>query len=195
MGLFSFVKTGFFYSRYSFAKNEYCSRLYVYFYSSNINLQEDMRKNILLLLAGVLILGSCKDKSLSSEEQLQKDIKEIQEYVTSNNLDAKQKESGLFYVISKEGNGNYPTANDDVTVRYKGYTTDGSVFDESDQEGITFNLKEVIKGWTEGIQEFKEGGKGMLLIPSQLAYGEKGSGTIQPNTVLIFDIELLTIVE
>ncbi len=154
-----------------------------------------MKKNILLVLAGVLILGSCKDKSLSPEEQLQKDIEEIKEYIALNNLDAHQKESGLFYVVTKEGNGNHPSANDDVIVRYKGYTTDGSVFDESDQEGITFNLQEVIQGWTEGIQEFKEGGKGMLLIPSRLAYGEKGSGSIKPNTVLVFDIELLTIVE
>lgn len=155
-----------------------------------------MHKNVLFLLVGTLIfLVGCKEKSLSPEEQKEKDIKEIKEYISSNDLSAKETESGLFYVIKKEGSGKKPESDADVTVRYKGYTTDGSVFDKSDEEGITFNLQEVIKGWTEGIQKFKEGGKGMLLIPSQLAYGEKGSGAINPNTVLIFDIELLTIVE
>lgn len=137
----------------------------------------------------------CKDKSLSPSEQLEKDTNEIKEYISTNNLTAKQTGSGLFYVINKEGTGNFPEANADVTVRYKGYTTDGSVFDQSEEEGFTFNLQEVIKGWTEGIQKFKEGGKGILLVPSKLAYGKQGSGSIKPNTVLIFDVELLTIVE
>lgn len=155
-----------------------------------------MRNQILFLLAGMLIiLMGCKEKSLNATEQLEKDTNEIKEYISTHGLTAKQTDSGLFYVIEKEGTGNYPKANDDVQVRYKGYTTNGSVFDQSEEEGITFNLQGVIKGWTEGIQKFKEGGKGILLIPSELGYGEQGSGPIKPNTVLIFDVELLTIVE
>jgi len=134
-------------------------------------------------------------KKNPTKEQLEKDIKIIKEYIADKNLKAQETDSGLHYVINEEGVGNYPYANDDVTVRYKVYTTDGAVFDESSEEGVTFNLQQVIKGCTEGIPKLKEGGKGVLFIPSQLAYGEKGSGVIKPNTVVVFDFELLKIVE
>ena len=140
-------------------------------------------------------MGTSCEKSLSSEEQYDEDIKEIEEYIADNKLDAVKSSTGLYYVINELGTGNHPEANDDVRVRYKGYTTDGKVFDQSDEEGLKFNLQGVIKGWTEGIQYFKEGGKGVLLIPSKLGYGESGAGSVKPNTVLVFDVDLLTIVE
>jgi len=153
-------------------------------------------KNIFsFLLIGIFFLGSSCKKSLSTEEQFELDIKIIKEYIADKGLDAIETNSGLHYVVNELGAGNYPFSNDNVTVRYIGYTTDGKVFDQSKAEGITFNLQQVIKGWTEGIPKFKEGGKGVLLIPSKLAYGEKGSGSIKPNTVLIFDVDLLTIIQ
>ncbi|PKR81663.1 peptidylprolyl isomerase [Brumimicrobium salinarum] len=152
-------------------------------------------KIIPFLILGLLLFSTACKKKLSSEEQLKADIEIIKDYCKENNLEATETKSGLHYIIEEQGNGNHPFANDNVRVRYKGYTTDNKVFDESDSEGITFNLQNVIKGWTEGIPKFKEGGKGVLLIPSKLAYGEKGNSSIPPNTVLIFDVELLTIVE
>ena len=154
-----------------------------------------MRNSLLFLVIGLAFIATSCKKSLTPEEQFQKDIKIIKEYIADKNLSAQETNSGLHFVINEVGTGNLPYANDNVTVRYKGYTTDGSVFDQSDEEGITFNLQQVIKGWTEGIPKFREGGKGVLLIPSKLAYGEKGAGSIKPNTVLIFDVDLLTIVE
>lgn len=153
-----------------------------------------MNKIILFASIGLLLLGTACEKTLSKEEQLEKDIEKIKEYISNKGLDAQETESGLHYVIESEGTGNHPTSQDDVTVRYKGYTLEEEVFDQSEEEGITFNLQQVIQGWTEGIPKFKEGGKGILLIPSKLAYGDSGSGSIEPNTVLIFDVELLTIV-
>ncbi|HLV42615.1 MAG TPA: FKBP-type peptidyl-prolyl cis-trans isomerase [Brumimicrobium sp.] len=154
-----------------------------------------MKKSFLLLLSSVLLFGTSCKKNLSPEEQFEKDIKIIKEYIADKSLNAEETNSGLHYVVLDEGTGNFPYSNDDVTVRYKGYTTNGNVFDQSDEEGITFNLQQVIKGWTQGITKFKEGGKGILLIPSKLAYGEKGAGSIKPNTVLIFDVDLLMIVD
>ena len=142
----------------------------------------------------LIFLSSC-NKGLSPEEQLEEDISIIKQYIQDNGLEAEETSSGLHYVINDLGTGNYPQQTDDVRVRYKGYFTDGGVFDESDAAGITFNLQGVIAGWTEGIPKFKEGGEGILLIPSGLAYGESGSGSIPPNTVLIFDVNLLDIVE
>lgn len=151
-------------------------------------------KNIFFCCLGaILLLGASCEKNISTEEQFKKDIAEIKEYIAEHNLDAIKTETGLHYVINELGSGNHPGSNDKVTVRYKGYLLNGTQFDQSEEEGITFNLQQVIKGWTEGIPKFKEGGKGILLIPSKLGYGDKKQGSIPPNSVLIFDISLLMI--
>ena len=107
---------------------------------------------------------------------------------------ATKTDSGLYYVINNEGTGSsYPTSNSNVTVAYKGYFLDGTVFDESDADGISFNLNQVIPGWTEGITYFKEGGDGILLIPYNLGYGVYGNNTIPRVSVLIFDVNLKSI--
>ena len=134
---------------------------------------------------------SCKKEDIEKENR-----EEIEKYISDHNLKASSTSSGLYYVIEKEGTGTRPNANSDVKVKYKGYFTNGSVFDETDPANIKpFNLQQVIPGWTEGIQLFKEGGEGILLIPSRLGYGPSGSqsGTIPPNSVIIFDIELLDV--
>ena len=119
--------------------------------------------------------------------------KEITDYIAKNNLIAQKSETGLYYIINEEGTGKQPNSNSDVTVAYKGYFTNGKTFDKSEAAGITFNLQQVIKGWTEGIPYFKEGGKGKLLIPSHLGYGSNGRPGIPGGAVLIFDIHLITV--
>lgn len=150
------------------------------------------RRLSLFAITVILMLNAC-NKKLSPEEQMEKDQEIISNYISDNNLNAQSTSSGLHYVIVEEGTGNHPTPTDNVTVRYKGYFTDGAVFDQSDNSGVTFNLQQVIAGWTEGIPKLKEGGEGILLIPSALAYGPEGNSTIPPNTVLIFDVSLLNI--
>ncbi|MDO5969682.1 FKBP-type peptidyl-prolyl cis-trans isomerase [Flavivirga aquimarina] len=118
---------------------------------------------------------------------------EIIEYIADNNLVAEKSATGLYYIIDNEGTGEQPTTTSDVTVAYKGYFTNGTVFEESDAEGITFNLQKVIAGWTEGITYFKEGGSGTLLLPSHLAYGNLGKGSIPGGAVIIFDINLISV--
>jgi FKBP-type peptidyl-prolyl cis-trans isomerase len=126
-----------------------------------------------------------------------KDDKLIQDYIKKNNLKTQKTPSGIYYVIDKKGNGKHPTAADKVKVHYKGYKLSGETFDSSYDRGqpIEFPLSGVIKGWTEGIPMFEEGGKGTLLIPSHLAYGQNapGGSIIGPNEVLLFDVELLEI--
>ncbi len=104
--------------------------------------------------------------------------------------------SGLQYVVLAGGKGKHPKAIDTVTVQYRGTLIDGTEFDSSYKRGqpATFALNKVIKGWTEGVQLIKEGGKIRLFVPSELAYGERGAGAqIGPNAVLVFDVELLLI--
>lgn len=103
--------------------------------------------------------------------------------------------SGLQYQVLKQGNGKSAKSNDLVTVHYEGKLLDGTVFDSSYKRGepVEFPLDKVIKGWTEGVQLMKEGSKYRFYIPSSLAYGEAGNVGIEPNSLLIFDIELLKV--
>ena len=148
-------------------------------------------KKYLYLFTLVLLFISCSDKTDTSfEPETEQDI--IQ-YIEDNNLNATRSNSGLYYVINNEGSGTRPTSVSNVTVDYKGYFLDGVVFDQSDSNGISFGLSQVIQGWTEGITYFKEGGNGILLVPYNLGYGESGRGSIPGGSVLIFDIRLLSV--
>jgi FKBP-type peptidyl-prolyl cis-trans isomerase len=103
--------------------------------------------------------------------------------------------SGLQYKIVREGAGASPADTSTVTVHYRGKLLNGTVFDESYQRGepATFALNQVIKGWTEGLQLIKVGGKAELYIPSELGYGIRGGGPIPPGSTLIFEVELLEV--
>lgn len=107
----------------------------------------------------------------------------------------KATQSGLQYQILEEGKGKSPKATDTVRVHYKGQLIDGTVFDSSYERGepVEFPLSGVIRGWTEGLQLMKTGGKARLYVPSDLAYGPQGRPGIPPNSVLIFDVELLEV--
>ena len=105
--------------------------------------------------------------------------------------------SGLQYEILNEGNGPRPTANDTVRCHYEGTLIDGTVFDSSylRNQPAEFGLRQVIAGWTEGVQMMKVGAKYKFYIPYQLGYGEHGAGnSIPPYAALIFTVELLAIV-
>ncbi len=104
--------------------------------------------------------------------------------------------SGLQYQVLTEGTGEKPSANSKVTCHYHGMLIDGTVFDSSVQRGqpAAFPLNQVIPGWTEGVQLMSVGSKYRFFIPSELGYGNRQVGThIGPNSVLIFDVELLSI--
>ena len=115
----------------------------------------------------------------------------ISDYVSQNNLNTTVTASGLNYVINNPGTGLMPTSASTVTVNYRGYFLNGETFDSGDN--ITFPLSNVIRGWTEGLQLISEGGSITLLIPSNLAYGTFGQGSIPPNTNIAFDVDLLAV--
>ena len=109
---------------------------------------------------------------------------------------AEKTASGLIFTSVKPGTGAAPAATDTVTVHYKGTLTDGTEFDSSYKRNapIDFPLNGVIKCWTEGVAKMKVGGKAKLVCPSEIAYGERGAGgSIPPNSVLNFEIELINI--
>jgi FKBP-type peptidyl-prolyl cis-trans isomerase FklB len=144
-----------------------------------------------------------------SGETMEKRNKEMQELGTKNAAegekflaenknkpDVKTTTSGLQYKVLKEGNGTPPKENDTVVVNYRGTLIDGTEFDSSYKRGqpATFPVNRVIKGWTEALQLMKPGSKYELVIPPNLAYGERGAtGDIGPNATLKFEVELLSV--
>ncbi len=149
-------------------------------------------KKFTLIVFVFAFLTAC-NKSDDNVDYKEKNNEEIIAYISSNNLEAQKSDSGLYYIIDELGSGEQPSATSNVTVAYKGYFLDGKTFDKSDANGISFGLQQVIKGWTEGITYFKEGGKGKLLIPSHLGYGSQGRSGIPGGAVLIFDIHLISV--
>lgn len=133
-----------------------------------------------------------------TKTDLDKNLKDGEAFLTAN---AKQEgvkttASGLQYKTLKSGSGKTPKATDKVKVHYHGTLLDGTVFDSSVDRGepVSFQLNQVIAGWTEGLQLMQEGDKWQLFIPAKLAYGERGAGpTIGPNSTLIFEVELIAV--
>lgn len=105
--------------------------------------------------------------------------------------------SGLQYKVLKQGEGRRPTLEDRVQCRYRGTLVDGTEFDSTDEraEPATFALKHSIKGWQEALPLMPVGSRWEVVVPPQLAYGERGSGGIGPNATLVFEVELLSILE
>ena len=153
----------------------------------------------LILLAGIVgfvvvfIHLNYKGKQLAAQNR-----QVGAEFLASN----KQKEgvvtldSGLQYKVLQEGTGTvHPAAGAEVTVHYHGTLIDGTVFDSSVERGepLSLPLSRVIKGWQQGVPLMVEGEKTRFYVPSELAYGNRSAGSIPPGSVLIFDIELISI--
>lgn len=144
-----------------------------------------------------------------AEKMKEKQVKEIEEMLAKNAaegaayLDENKKkegvtvtESGIQYEVLKEGEGVKATSEDTVKVEYTGWLIDGSEFDSSAKHGepAVFQVGQVIPGWSEALQLMNPGAKLRLAVPSGLAYGERGAAPlIQPNSVLVFEVELLSI--
>ena len=141
------------------------------------------------------IQGLYKARMELSSNRIKEDGKKaIDKFVKDDG--AKMTESGLAYKVTTEGTGNTPKEDDMVEVHYHGTLIDGTVFDSSIERGktVSFPLNRVIKGWTEGLQLIKEGGKIKLMIPSDLAYGNNGAPPKIPGgATLVFDVELVSI--
>lgn len=139
-----------------------------------------------------------QEKAKKQKMMASKTLQEGKNFLADNKTkpDIVELPSGLQYKILREGSGKMPTAKDTVEVNYRGTLIDGTEFDSSYKRGksISFRVTGVIKGWTEALQLMKEGAKWQLFIPSELAYGTRGSGAkIGPNATLIFDVELIKV--
>ena len=148
-------------------------------------------KNLILLsvIIPLIFFSSCKSKS-------EKEMELLQAYITEHNITTEPTASGLYYIETLEGTGDYAATGNKVKVHYEGRLIDGEVFDASFDRGkpSEFIVGQLIQGWNEGLTYMKIGGKATLIIPSKLAYGTKGSDNIPGYSTLIFDLELISII-
>lgn len=156
-----------------------------------------MSNSIIAVVAIIIIavlLGRYISGNKSADENIEKGKAFLADNLTADGV--KSTASGLQYLVINKGSGAiHPKAADRVRVHYHGTLIDGTVFDSSVDRGqsIEFGLNQVIKGWTEGLQLMVVGEKNRLFIPSDLGYGNRGTGKITPGSVLIFDVELISI--
>lgn len=152
-------------------------------------------KMITVSATGIMMM-SCSDQSTGQQADVVAS-ETMEQQMTSSAAEMMETASGLKYEVIKEGTGASPEATDMVTVHYEGTLLDGTKFDSSYDRGqpAEFPLNRVIAGWTEGVQLMKEGATYKFLIPSALAYGERGTpgGPIGPNEDLIFTVELIRV--
>ena len=136
------------------------------------------------------------DEPTQAERNMERSKAILKENIAKDGV--KRTSTGLQYKVLRSGSGASPGASDRVKVHYRGKLIDGTVFDNSykREKPATFGVNQVIKGWQEGLQRMKPGGKYKLFIPPRLAYGKGGAGEqIGPNQALIFTVELLEVME
>ncbi|RYE18125.1 MAG: peptidylprolyl isomerase [Sphingobacteriaceae bacterium] len=148
-----------------------------------------MKKYLLYFAVFTVLFSACKKDSFNAAKQAAADDVKIQAYLKANpSINATKDASGLYYQVITAGSGTAPTINSTVRVAYTGKLLDGTQFETN--PNISFPLSGVIQGWQIGIPFVKSSGRILLIIPSGLAYGHAGKGSIPPDTVLIFTIDL-----
>lgn len=130
----------------------------------------------------------CQDKTIQSEEAA------INAYAAANGIVGTRHSSGVYYQVTVSGVGQTPTVNSQISVRYTGKLLDGTVFDSQTTTPAIFNLGGTIPGFQIALQQVSEGGTIKFIIPSSLAYGCNGSGTIPSNSILYFEVQLIDVI-
>jgi FKBP-type peptidyl-prolyl cis-trans isomerase len=160
-------------------------------------LQPGERIRFVMKVEDVFTQEELQKKNMEQMESYRKMDEEGLKAYVADLQNVKTTPSGLMYIVEKEGTGKTPEKGNQVSILYKGYFTNGQTFDENTDPTKPFEfaigLGQVIPGWDEGVMLMKKGGKYKLIVPWNLAYGERGSGPIMPYSSLVFDLEVLDI--
>lgn len=153
-------------------------------------------------------LAAAKQQMLDKMETLKAEQqKALDDYIAEHNITTQPNADGLYVIVEKKGNGPKVQVGSQIRVDYTGYLLDGTIFDSSNKQIAAQNdleehdalefvvgMANLIKGWDDGIMGLPQGSKAKLIIPAQLAYGEKGAGDlIPPHAILVFDVEILSV--
>jgi FKBP-type peptidyl-prolyl cis-trans isomerase len=142
---------------------------------------------LLISLLGCVKDDSCTPKTVASETAT------MQNFAATNGITTQTHSSGMLYQIVNPGNGATPNPYSRVSVRYTGKLMNGTIFDSNTGTPVQFILGQVIPGWQLGLQLIQKGGSIKLIIPSSLAYGCTGAGTIPADAVLYFEVDLVDV--
>ncbi|MFA8437218.1 MAG: FKBP-type peptidyl-prolyl cis-trans isomerase [Marinifilaceae bacterium] len=150
----------------------------------------------MVLITGLFLFSCSLNDDDDNGRTFSDEQKELEAFILENNIsESAKQESGLYYIELIPGEGEVLSKGDKVKVKYKGMFLDGSVFDQNlDEEGafeFPLGTGYVIPGWDEGVALMKKGGKSRLIVPSYLAYGPAGGGSIPPFSALVFEVEVL----
>lgn len=140
-----------------------------------------------LMVSGCIKDNSCTPKTVASE------VATMQNFATTNGITTQTHPSGMLYQIVNPGNGATPNTVSRVSVRYTGKLMNGTIFESNTGTPVQFILGQVIPGWQLGLQLIQKGGTIRLIIPSSLAYGCTGAGSIPGDSVLYFEVELVDV--
>lgn len=143
-----------------------------------------------VVFLGVFLLTGC---TTYSEEQKEEFDGRIEKYLKKKGIKCQRSESGLYYKILEEGEGNLIILKDKVKFKYKGWLLSGKVFDEQLEEPVEFFVEELIGAWKEIMLKLRPGGKAYLVAPPQLGYGEHDLDDIPPNSILVFELEVVEV--
>lgn len=156
-------------------------------------------KKFLVLALGITALfsGCTKDNNKCKYDTCgikapESEIQAVESHINSKGIDAIKHCSGVYYTLEVEGTGNAPTPCSNVLVKYKGYRTDGYVF-EHKTSPVAYSLSGLISGWRSVLPLVKAGGRIVLYIPPSLGYGSQDSPSIPANSIIIFEIDLLDV--
>ncbi len=145
----------------------------------------------------VALMGCDGEEVFDEAQQLAIDRKLIEDYLAENNIVAQEVgETGIMYVIHQAGSGPKAAFANSVFTHYRGYLLDGTEFDTSSGRGVfdfVIGAGQVIRGWELGFQELNKGASATLFIPSKYGYGSTRQGSIPPNSVLLFDVDVVDI--
>ena len=143
-------------------------------------------KRLLFIASLLFILSSCKTYS---DQEIEEFDKEIQAYIKKNKLDLDASPSGLYFKITKEGEGRLIQYTDSVSISYKGKLFNGRIFDYT-KEPLTFAVKGLISGWKETLLSCKQGSEVVMILPPQLGYGNHELDDIPQNSILYFEMKV-----
>lgn len=151
-----------------------------------------LKKSIFpVFLLSLFVFTACKTYT---EEDKQSFDQEINTFASKKGKTFKKSESGLYYCILEEGEGEFIKFTDEVSFTYKGSLLNGRVFDQKfERKPVTFEVKDLIEGWKEGMMYLKKGGKALLIVPPHLGYGDYELDAIPPHSILYFEMEIIDV--
>jgi FKBP-type peptidyl-prolyl cis-trans isomerase FkpA len=145
----------------------------------------------LIFVAILFAVFSCQTYSDSDKTNFDQ---KIQKYIQKSPNEFKKSESGLYYFIEKEGEGDYIKLTDEVSFTYEGKLLNGTIFDgQNKRKPVTFQVSKLIQAWQETMLYLKKGGKAKIISPPQLGYGDYDLEAIPKNSILIFEMEIIDV--